>query len=111
MKMNSLIHPSSFIPHPSIAVLGEQTSSLGEVAGEIDFDAAVIGAEMERQFPLAVDRAEHVGEITLNTVLPDVFLQGREQLRATLGAKADSTSKLAEDGTGQERLRHGPQLA
>ena len=54
---------------------GVEVTSTGEVAREIDVDAAVVAAEVKRQFPLPMQGAEHVGQVALGAALPDVLLQ------------------------------------
>src|SRR5262245_13065157 len=101
----------------SAGLLGRQTMlavevlGAGHVVGEIDLDAAVVGAEVKGELPLAVVGAEHVGNVALDAVLPDVPLERLEKLPAPLGAEADGAGELAEDGAAQERLGDGPQPA
>src|SRR5579864_7608963 len=92
-------------------MLGVQLSGASEIAGEVNFDAAMVGTEVERQFPLAVDGAEHVGQVALDAVLPDVFFQGGEKLAAALGAAADQAGELAENGAFEKGLGDGAELA
>src|SRR5262245_39872511 len=58
----------------ALSVLLVEVARPGEVVREIDFDAAVVVAEVKGQLPLAVVGAEHVGDVALDAVLPDVLL-------------------------------------
>src|SRR4051794_4719809 len=78
-----------------------------QVAREIDLDTAVVVTEVEREGPLAVRLAQHVGDVALNAVLPALAAQRVEELGAAVGAEADAAGELAEHQPAlEERLRH-----
>ena len=81
-----------------LTLLSVQLTGLQEITGEIDFDALMIGTEVKRQLPFAMGGAQHVGQVALDAVLPDVLLQGGEQLGAALGAEPDQAGHFPEDG-------------
>src|SRR5262245_44436048 len=97
--------------HGGPLLLTVEFTGTGQVTWEVDVDAAVVVTEMERQLPLPVGCTEDVGDVSLDTVLPDVPLQHVEELLRAFGGEADHAGKFAQDRAVEERLGHGAEVA
>src|SRR5262249_40493968 len=72
-----------------------QAASASQITGKVDIHTPMITRKVKGQLPLAMHRAQDICHVTLNALLPGMFLQRLEELLGAVGTEADQPGELA----------------